>query len=444
MILLDQTVVAVATVQFQIQLHASLNQVVWITSIYLLFFAVPLLVTGRLGDRFGQRNVYIAGMALFVVSSLLCGLAPSIEYLIAARALQGLGAAILSPQPMSVINRIFVRERRGAAMGVWGAVAGLATLVGPILGAVLVHHAGWRWIFFINVPLGLLSIALVFLWVPRMPHMVRSLDLTGVWISIVAMSALVFAIQQGPELQWPWWLWSVFGCGIVATGIFFKHQAQLHAKGEEPLVPLNIFRHRNFSLGTFSIATMSFAVASLFLPMMIFLQQGHGLNPQQAGLFLTPMAIIAGVLAPFVGRLSDKLAPRILSTIGFSAMVVATFFLVGVMRQGISYWWIIVPVVLLGFGNGFVWSPNSATSLRDLPMTDIGAASGVYAAARQLGSVLGTAVVGAAMQYGLFIGLPVTTAMGMSLIAAGIALIFGLIAVTRFTEHQFMRENSQK
>ena len=143
MILLDQTVVAVATPQFQAELGASINQVVWVTSIYLLMFAVPLLVTGRLGDRFGQRNVYLVGMVIFTLSSLACGLASNIVALIVARAAQGLGASIMAPQTMSVINRVFARDRRGAAMGMWGAVAGLATLTGPILGGIIVARAGF-------------------------------------------------------------------------------------------------------------------------------------------------------------------------------------------------------------------------------------------------------------------------------------------------------------
>ena len=157
MILLDQTIVTVATPAIQKDLGADYGQIVWITSVYLLCFAVPLLVTGRLGDRWGPKRLYIAGMTLFTVASLWCGLAGSIEQLIAARAVQGLGASLLSPQTMSVINRVFPRERRGSALGVWGATAGLSTLLGPILGGVITSAASWHWIFFINVPIGVVS-----------------------------------------------------------------------------------------------------------------------------------------------------------------------------------------------------------------------------------------------------------------------------------------------
>lgn len=430
MILLDQTVVAVATPQFQAELGASINQVVWVTSIYLLMFAVPLLVTGRLGDRFGQRNVYLVGMVIFTLSSLACGLASSIVALIVARAAQGLGASIMAPQTMSVINRVFARDRRGAAMGMWGAVAGLATLTGPILGGVIVDSIGWQWVFFINVPLGILSLVMVAVWVPPMPRLARKIDFASVIVSIVGMFGLVFAVQEGPDRGWPIWIWGVLAVGCIFIAVFIRLQQTVAA----PLIPLEIFRNRNFSIGAFSIAMMGFAVSGTMLPVMIFLQEGHGLSAERAGFMLVPMAVISGLLAPFVGRLSDRLDPRILSMSGFGFMTVAVLLLVVVMRDGINLWWMLLPITLMGFGNGLVWSPNSATAMRDLPMKSVGAASGVYNSTRQVGSVVGAAVIGAAMQIGAAMT-DIATAMGNAVIPAVIALGFGLVAVSRF-RHQ--------
>lgn len=431
MILLDQTVVAVATPQFQAELGASLSQVVWVTSIYLLTFAVPLLVTGRLGDRFGQRNVYLVGMTVFTLSSLACGLAPNIYALIVARAIQGLGASIMAPQTMSVINRIFARERRGAAMGVWGAVAGLASLLGPILGGVIVSSVGWQWIFFINVPLGVLSLVMVSLWVPHMAGIARSIDGWSVVVSIIAMFSIVFAVQEGPSLGWPVWIWVVLALGCALIALFVRMQATAQQRGNEALIPLDIFSIRNFSIGAFSIATMGFAISGMMLPIMIYLQEGRGLTAEKAGFLLVPMAVISGVLAPYVGRLSDRLNPRILSVTGFAFMFAAAVTLVFTMREGMNLWWILLPIVLLGFGNGFVWSPNSATAMRDLPVTQVGAASGVYNTTRQVGAVIGAAVIGAAMQIGVAFT-DVATAMGNSMIPAAVVLLLGLIAVSRF------------
>ncbi|MEZ2122189.1 MULTISPECIES: DHA2 family efflux MFS transporter permease subunit [unclassified Corynebacterium] len=431
MILLDQTVVAVATPQFQTELGASLNAVVWVTSIYLITFAVPLLVTGRLGDRYGQRNVYLVGMIIFTLSSLACGLAPSIEWLIAARAVQGLGASILTPQTMSVINRIFARERRGAAMGIWGAVAGFASLAGPLLGGLITGTLGWQWIFFINIPFGVLSLVMVAKWVPTMEKTTRQVDVLSVVLSLFAVFGVVYAMQQGPKLNWPGWIWIVFFGGIISMLLFLWRQHTAGEQGTDPLIPLGIFRNRNFSIGAFSIATMGFAVASIALPMMIYLQNGLGMSAEKAGLMLVPTAVISGVLSPFVGRLADRVHPRTLSMIGFGAMTVAVGVLAAVMRDGISVWWLLLPILLMGVGHGFIWSPNSATAMRDLSLHRLGAASGVYNTTRQVGSVVGAAAVGAAMQIGAA-KTSLGNAMGNAVIITACVLFLGFVSVSFF------------
>ena len=437
MILLDQTIVAVATPDLQTELGASLNQVVWVTSIYLLFFAVPLLVTGRLGDRYGQRNIYLIGMVIFTISSLACGLSPTVEILIIARAIQGIGASLITPQTMSVINRIFPRHRRGAAMGMWGVVAGLASLAGPILGGIIVSAIGWEWIFFINVPFGIVSIIMVWLMVPDLPRLARRLDFLSVIVSIITMSSIVFTIQQGPDLGWPIWIWPILVVGLALAVVFVRLQATATKRNTEALVPLDLFTIKNFTLGT----TMGFAIGGIFIPAMLFLQNGHHLSAQQAGLYMVPIALFSGSLSPFVGRMSDRINPRVLSMIGFSFMLASIFGFVLVMRDGVPLWCILIPVALLGIGNGFVWSPNSSTSLRDVPLHHMGAASGVYNATRQVGSVVGAAVVGAAMQIGTAYT-AFTTAMGNSLIPVVLVLVIGLISVSKFEYKPHMRESS--
>src|SRR5690606_1067484 len=180
MILLDVTIVAVANPAILDSLHADISQVIWVTSAYLLTYAVPLLVTGRLGDRFGPKNIYLIGLAVFTLASLWCGLSGTIEMLIAARAVQGLGAALMTPQTMAVITRTFPPDKRGAAMGLWGGVAGLATLVGPILGGVLVDNLGWEWIFFVNVPVGIVAFVLAWKLVPALETHAHKFDIPGV------------------------------------------------------------------------------------------------------------------------------------------------------------------------------------------------------------------------------------------------------------------------
>lgn len=427
MILLDQTIVAVATPALQRDLGAGLGGVVWVTSIYLLAYAVPLLVTGRLGDRFGQRTMYIAGMAVFTLSSLACGIAPTIEWLIAARLVQGLGASMLTPQSMSVINRVFPREQRGAAMGVWGAVAGLASLAGPVLGGLIVGTVGWQWIFFINVPVGVACILMVRAWVPKLPATTARIDALSVLTIVPAMFLVVFSLQEGPTFTWAWWLFLALGVGLVLIALF----VWLQKRATHPLLPLTVFHNSNFSHGAFSIFTMGFAVAGTMLPIMMYLQQGRGMSPESAGLMLVPMAVISGVLAPFVGRSADRLHPRVLSMIGFSVMVVAMLSLVVIMRDSVPVGWMLLGSALLGVGNAFVWSPNATTTMRDMDVDKLGAASGVYNTSRQVGAVVGSAMIGAAMQ--VFVQhTSLANAMGLAMIVPLIVLCFGLGSVSRF------------
>lgn len=431
MILLDQTIVAVATPDIQAELGANYSTVLWVTSVYLLTFAVPLLVTGRLGDQIGPKNVYIAGMVIFTLSSLACALSGTIGQLIAARAVQGIGAALLTPQTMSVINRIFARERRGAAMGLWGATAGLASLAGPVLGGVLTTWVGWEWIFAINVPIGVISVFMVARYVPRLPVHNHGYDWGGIVTSVVAVFLLVFALQEGDGANWAPWVWVMIAGAVVVGALFIWIELRGGKRGVEVLVPLDLFRDRNFAIGNVSITAMGFAIAGPMVPLMIYLQEFHHFSALQAGLMMTPMAVISGSLSPLVGRATDRIPPRKLSLAGFTFMVLAMVAFVVTIRPGYSVWWVMIAIVLLGLGNAFVWAPNSTTAMRDLPLHQAGAASGIYNTTRQVGAVIGSAVVAPTM--GIFMRhvFP-ETALGLSFVIPALVLLIGLLAVTQF------------
>ena len=427
MILLDQTIVAVATPGFERDLHADYGQLLWVTSIYLLTFAVPLLVTGRLGDRFGPKNLYIAGMVIFTVSSLACGLAGSIETLIVARAVQGIGGALLTPQTMSVINRVFPHDKKGAALGAWGAVAGVSTLAGPLLGGLIMDFATWHWVFFINVPIGVVCIVFVALWVPKFrPHNQR-IDGLSVVVSIAAMALIVYAIQEGEKAQWALWIWGLLVGGVVLIGVFLWLQARVERRGRTaPLIPLGLFARKDFAFGNIAIFSMGFAVAGMMVPVMLYLQNIHGLSPLQAGLFVTPMSLISGALAPFVGRAVDKRSPRPMAVLGFTLMTLSTMGLVVFMRPDFPLWAPLCVFLLMGFAHGFVWAPNSTVTLRELPHESIGAGSGMYNTTRQLGAVIGSAVIAAVLQArGETSG---ASAFAEALLPAGIVLVLGIVA----------------
>lgn len=393
MILLDVTIVAVANPAIMADLHADISQVIWVTSAYLLTYAVPLLITGRLGDRFGPKNIYLFGLAVFTLSSLACGLAGDIETLIAARAVQGLGAALMTPQTMAVITRTFPPDRRGAAMGMWGAVAGLATLVGPILGGVLVDGLGWEWIFIVNVPVGVVAFALAVWLVPALPTQKHRFDLVGVVLSAVGMFLLVFGIQEGDTSDWSAKIWAMIVAGIVVLSIFVVTQAR---GSGEPLLPLPLFRDRNFALSNLAIASMGAAVTAVMVPIYFYLQAVHGMSPTRSALVLAPMAIVTGLAAPVIGQLSDRMPPRIIPTIGFAVFALSILWFALVMRDPhANIAWMVVAGAVAGASNACIWAPLATTATHNLPISQAGAGAGVYNTTRQVGSVLGSAAISA-------------------------------------------------
>jgi EmrB/QacA subfamily drug resistance transporter len=458
MILIDTTIVSVANPSILKGLHTDINAVIWVTSSYLLAYAVPLLITGRLGDRFGPKNLFLIGLTVFTLSSVWCGFSGSIEMLIIARAVQGLGAGMMTPQTMAVITRIFPPDRRGAAMGLWGATAGVATLVGPILGGVLVDSLGWQWIFFINLPVGILAFILVMRNVPVLPTHSHRFDWLGVALSAIGMFLLVFGIQEGETYNWgtiagPISVWSLIVAGLVVLALFVVWQAMGRV---EPLLPLKLFRDRNFSLANAGITAVGFAITSMSLPLVFYYQIVRGLTPTQSSLMLVPMAVLAIVLAPIVGKLVDRTNPRNLAVLGLVLLAVALVWFSVLLRPDTPIWLLLLPSAVLGLANAGIWAPISNTATRNLPRESAGAGSGVYNTTRQVGAVLGSAGIAVLIQARLAAELPAggpkgasefggahlpaalqggfAAAMGQSLLLpAGVALV-GAIIVAFFVK----------
>ena len=395
MILVDSTIVAVANPSIMDALEITdYDTVIWVTSSYLLAYAVPLLLAGRLGDRYGPKNLYLAGLAIFTVSSLWCGLAGSVTMLIVARAVQGLGAALLTPQTLSTITRIFPAQRRGVAMSLWGATAGVATLVGPLAGGVLVDQLGWEWIFFVNVPIGVIGLALAVWLVPTLPTQKHRFDFLGVALSGIGMFLVVFGLQEGQSHHWQAWIWAVIVAGIGFFAAFVYWQS---INRNEPLIPLEIFADRDFSLSSLGVAVIGFVVTAMVLPVMFYAQVVCGLTPTRSALLVAPMAVASGVLAPFVGRIVDSTHPRPIVGFGFSMLAVALTWLSIEMTPTTAIWRLVLPMAAMGVGMAFIWAPLATTATRNLPPHLAGAGSGVYNATRQVGSVLGSAGIAAFM-----------------------------------------------
>ncbi|WP_245343119.1 MFS transporter [Aeromicrobium fastidiosum] len=400
MILVDNTIVSVATPAIRDDLGTDYNSVIWVTSAYLLAYAVPLLVTGRLGDRFGPKNMYLLGLTIFTLASLWCGLTGSIEMLIVARVVQGFGAALITPQTMAVITRTFPAAKRGSAMALWGATAGVATLVGPILGGVLVDSLGWEWIFIVNVPVGIIGFVLAVRLVPVLPTHSHTFDWLGVALSGVGVFLVVFGIQEGEKYDWGTITGIIsvpllIAVGVAVFGIFIWWQSRIKA---EPLVPLGLFRDRNFSLGNGGIALVSLAITSMSLPFFFYAQGVRGWSPTESALLMAPMAVVLMVLSPFVGKLVDRTHPRNITVVGFGTAAIAMFWLSQLIAPETPVWQLCLPMALFGVSNACLWAPLSATATRNLPMSSAGSGAGVYNTTRQIGAVLGSAAIAALIQ----------------------------------------------
>ena len=414
MILVDSTIVSVANPKIMEGLNTDINSVIWVTSAYLLAYAVPLLVTGRLGDKYGPKKLYLVGLSVFTLASLWCGLSGDIGMLILARVVQGVGAAMMTPQTMAVITRIFPPDKRGPAMGLWGATAGVAMLVGPILGGVLVDGLGWEWIFFVNVPVGVVAFVMAWRLVPALKTHQHKFDLFGVGLSSAGLFLLVFGIQEGGSFNWgtiagPITVWGLIVAGIILLLLFIGWQAI--NKGE-PLVPLHLFKVRNFSLANIAITTMGFSITAMSLPLFFYYQLVRGLTPTQSALMMVPMALLSGILAPFVGKLVDSVNPRYVAFTGFILMSTSLTWTAFLMRPDTPIWLFLLPSGLLGIASSGIWAPLSTSATRNLSPREAGAGAGVYNMTRQIGSVLGSAAIAALISARLAAEMPAGSAGG--------------------------------
>ncbi|WP_435739002.1 DHA2 family efflux MFS transporter permease subunit [Cellulosimicrobium sp. PMB13] len=408
MIMVDTTIVNIAVPTLQRELDASLVAVGWVNSAYLLSYAVLLLLAGRLGDRYGPKPVFIAGLVVFTLASAWCGLSGSIGMLVAARVVQGVGAALMTPQTMAMITRVFPATQRGAAMGLWGATAGVATIAGPLLGGVFVETWGWEWIFFVNVPVGVVALWLGLTRLPRLATNKRTFDVLGVVLSVVGLFAVVFGLQEGGTYDWGTitgvvTVWGVIGLGLAVLVAFVWWQ---HRLGDGALLPLKLFRSRTFSLANVAGMSVSFAMIGIFFPLTIFLQSILGLSPLHAALINLPGSLVSGIVAPIAGRLSDRVPAKWVVATGFGVLAVAVGWLAAVVAPGASVGAILAPMTLFGIGTGCVFSPLANLATSGLDARTAGAGAGAFNTTRQVGGVIGSAAVVATLTARLAVTLP--------------------------------------
>ncbi|MEU5100062.1 DHA2 family efflux MFS transporter permease subunit [Streptomyces sp. NPDC020996] len=401
MTLLDTSIVNVAIPAVQADLNAGFDQILWVVNGYVLALAVLLIAAGRLGDRFGPKRLYVAGLVVFTVASALCGAATSADQLIAARVLAGIGAAMLGPQTFAFITMLFPPNRRGAAIGVWGMVAALSTVSGPLLGGVLVDALGWQWIFLVNVPIGVLGVILAVLVVPDpRPGAHHRFDIPGMILMCLALFAISFGLLEGERYHWgtvagPLSIWLLLALGGLLLAVFVLVQ---RVGNREPLVPLALFANRGFSVASATMLCFGFAMIGLALPMTIYLQFVLGLSPSTAGMTLAVASFASGLVAPIGGRLSDRMGRKPMLMLGLVAYAAGLTLLAVQAKVGAHPWQFVPALVITGLGVGCVFVLTANLAVGDLDPKLAGGASGVFNTTRQIGAVLGGSAIGALLQ----------------------------------------------
>jgi EmrB/QacA subfamily drug resistance transporter len=393
--LLDSTVVNVALPTIQHDLGGGLAAQQWVVNAYLLLLGSLILIGGSLGDVFGERRIFALGVGGFGVASLLCALAPSIGALIAARALQGIAGALLTPSALAVIVATFHETERGPAIGSWTAWGGIATVLGPLAGGELLAVASWRWIFLVNVPFVIVCVTLILTVIPRVERgerAARKVDVNGALLAGLGLAGPVFALIEQPRLGWssP----SVF-VPLIAGVLLLVCFAAYEARTSDPMLPLALFRRRNFSVGNLETLSMYAGLSILFFFLVLFLQQIGGYSPLQSGLATMPATLVMFAFSRRFGALADRFGPRLLMGAG---PLVAAGGLLLFQRLGthIDYWGGVLPALLVfALGLAMTVAPLTAAVLAGVEDSQAGIASAVNNAVARIAGLLGTAAIGA-------------------------------------------------
>ena len=395
MIMLDNTVVNVALPSIRDDLGITLSELEWVVNGYALTFGVLLLTGGKLADLLGRRRIFIVGLALFTAASLACGLADSADVLIGARVVQGIGAALMNPATLSIITATFPPQRRGMAIGIWAGVSALALAIGPLVGGVITQHVGWSWIFFINVPIGVLGIAAARAFVDesRDESEEQRLDVAGLVTSGVGLFALTYALIEANHYGWTSGrILTLFAVAAIALAAFVV----LELRQRVPMLDLSLFRNPTFAGANTAMLLVGLAMFGVFFFVSLYLQNVLGYSATQAGATFLPMTFFIIVVAPAAGRLSDRFGPRWFVAGGLT-LVGAGLFLFSRLDVDSTFWTVLPGLLVGGVGMALAMSPMTAAAMGSVPVDKAGVGSAVINSMRQVGGSLGIAVLGAIM-----------------------------------------------
>ena len=424
MVSLDNLVVTTALPVIKHDLGASLQDLEWTVNAYTLTFAVLLLTGAALGDRFGRRRLFVIGLTIFTVGSAAAALAPSTATLILARALQGLGGAIVTPLTLTILSRAVGPERRALALGAWGGVGGLAIAIGPVVGGAITQGISWHWIFWLNVPVGIVAVALALWRLEESRGPVARLDVVGLALASGGLLGLVWGVIHGNDLGWtdPQILGSV-GAGIVLLGAFLAWEART----KSPMLPLHLFRSRAFAAANAVSWLMYFGMFGSIFLLSQFFQIVQGMNPFEAGLRVLPWTAMPAFVAPVAGALAGRTGIRPLLVSGMVLMAVGLTWLAAIVTPTVEYSAVVPAFVVTGTGMGLFFAPIANAVLSAVRPDEEGKASGASNAIREIGGVFGVAVLAAVFSAnGSYVsaaayvdGLRPAVAIGAAIVALG-------------------------
>jgi EmrB/QacA subfamily drug resistance transporter len=395
MIMLDNTVVNVALPSIQRDLGADLSELEWIVAGYALTFAALMLTGGKLADLLGRRLIFVVGLVIFIGASLACGLADNGEFLIGARIVQGAGAALMNPATLSIISATFPPHQRGMAIGIWAGVSALALAIGPLVGGLLTEHIHWSWIFFVNVPVGILAIAASFAFIDESKDMseVQRPDLPGLISSGVGLFALTYALIEANTYGWTSGrILAAFVVAAIALVVFVLLERHQHV----PMLDLSLFRNRTFAGANFVILLVALAMFGVFFFVSLYMQNILGFSAVETGAAFLPLTVLIILIAPIAGKTSDRVGSRALMTAGM-VLIGAQLLYFSTLGVDATFWNLLPGLLIGGVGMALTMTPSTAAAVRAVPVDKAGVGSAVLNAFRQVGGSLGIAILGAIM-----------------------------------------------
>jgi EmrB/QacA subfamily drug resistance transporter len=439
MVVLDNLVVSTALPVIRVDLGASLEELEWTVNAYTLTFAVFLLTGAALGDRFGRRRMFVLGLSLFTAASAAAALAPSMNALIAARAIQGIGGAIVTPLTLTILSDAFPKERRGLALGAWSGIAGLAVASGPLVGGAVVDGISWQWIFWLNVPIGVVLVPLGVMFLRETHGPANTLDLPGLALASTGLFGLVWGLVNGNGDGWTSpQIVTALTLGAILTAGFVVWELRARA----PMLPMRFFRDRAFAAANGASLFMYFGMFGSIFLLTQFLQTVQGHSPLGAGLRVLPWTAMPMIVAPIAGALSDRIGGRPLMATGLGLQAIGLAWLAAVSTPDVPYTELVIPFILSGTGMAMFFAPVANVVLSAVRPQEEGQASGANNAIREVGGVFGVAVLASVFAHYGGYGTPqtfvdgLTPALWVGAVVVGVGSLLSLLIPRRLRSQE--------